>query len=68
LIDIESWRDLTDAELRRAIVAITDAERERCAKIAGECRMTQRSFIGPLHGAGWNEAAAKIAAKIRENN
>lgn len=50
---------------RAALLAAIDAERERCAKVAEGFVMTGPSPIGPLHGAGWSDAATRIAAAIR---
>lgn len=38
---------------------------EAAANVAEDCRMVGPSFIGPLHGSGWNGAVAAITERIR---
>jgi hypothetical protein len=50
----------------KASIDETFAQREADAKLAESFRMRRPSPIGPLHGAGWNEAVDSIAAAIRK--
>ena len=52
--------------IEAAIVEAVKAEREACAKVAEGTRMTGPSFIGALHGAGWNDAIGHVVKRIRE--
>ena len=59
-----------NAEMRRTFGShpLFDEQREKYAKIAEGFVMTGPSPIGPLHGAGWSDAATRIATAIRNSN
>lgn len=64
-IAIEEYNNLKSrVALHDAAELATMAERERCAKIAEDCVLTE-NFIGPLFGAGFNSASNHIATLIR---
>jgi hypothetical protein len=50
-----------DAAMRQA----SEAETDRCILAVESCRMTGASPIGPLHGAGWNDAIKFAADSLR---
>ena len=57
---LESFMDAMDASMQAASLA----ETERCISLVEGCVMKDNP-IGPLFGAGWNEAIAFAAKQLR---
>jgi hypothetical protein len=45
---------------------LSESELNECIEIVRECRMISPSPIGPLHGAGWNDAIHAVEKRLQE--